>query len=74
MSSALRGPVESVVTSCCFSRRPLKMSNAAIVRGMPYKGCLDSPTPTGEVIMKSADLVRLLMLLAKGHSFFPTKR
>jgi hypothetical protein len=74
MSSALRGPVQSAVTSCCFSRRQLKMSNAAIVLGVPYKGCLNSPTPTGEVIMKSADLVRLLMLLAKGCSFFPAKR
>jgi hypothetical protein len=54
MSSALRGPVESAVTSCCFSRRQLKLSNAAIVLGVPYKGFLNSPTPTGEVIMKSA--------------------
>jgi hypothetical protein len=47
-------PVESAVTSCCFSRRQLKLSNAAIVLGVPYKGFLNSPTPTGEVIMKSA--------------------
>jgi hypothetical protein len=37
-----------------ISRRRLKLSDLVIVLGVPYKGCLDSPTPTGEVIMKSA--------------------
>jgi hypothetical protein len=69
MSSALRGPVESAVILCCLSRRRLKLSNAAIVLGVPYKGFLNSHTPTGEV----SSLVKLLMLLAKGCSFFPAK-
>jgi hypothetical protein len=54
ISSALRGPVESAVASCRFPSS-IEAVERSIVLGVPYKGFLNSPTPTGEVIVKSAD-------------------